>query len=440
MQRLLCWTAPLLRNRRRVLIVLAIVGVLLAAASPLLWAGYHWLAGRSALRHYHGEEARAHFDQCLRVWPWSRSPVVYLLAARAARRQGDLREADRRLHECQDLQGDEAAPETKLEWALLHAAAGDLETVEEPLKAQARQHPEQAPLILEALIEGYTRMFRVLEALRAADEWLRIEPDNVQALYLRANLHRGLGSAQKSAPDYRRVVELDPSHHEARWRLALALLEIGRYEEALQHLKILRQRQPDEEDIQIREALCLHRLGQGREARALLDSVLARDPDNGQALLVRGQIAQADGQLPEAETRLRRAATLLPYDYKVQWALWDCLRQEEKTDEAEKQRAYTDTLYDRRQRQSELTTHLLPSHPNDPALQCELGKLLIQLGQPEVGVGWLLSTVRLDEHNVPALEALASYYEERGEKDRAEDYRRQAREATRASRSTPKSR
>lgn len=439
MRRLLAWAASLSRHRRRRLIVLFLGVLLLAGASPFLWAAYHWYAGLSALRRYHGEEAKAHFDQCLRVWPRSRSAGVHLLAARAARRDDDMEEADRQLQECHQLQGG-PTPESQFEWALLHAAAGDLDRTEEWLKARARQNPAQLPLILEALIEGYTRMSRVQEALRGADEWLALEPDNVRALYLRANLHRHVGSAQKSAPDYRRVVELDPEQHKARWRLALALVEIGRYEEALQHLKLLRQRQPDDEEIQVREALCLHRLGQGREARALLDGVLARHSDNAQALLIRGQIAQADGQLPEAESRLRQAARLQPYDYKTQWALWDCLRQEEKTDEAEKQRGYMDALYDRRQRQTEITTHLLPSRPNDVALQCELGKLLIQLGQPDIGESWLLSTVRLDERYVPALEALADYYDEREEKDKAEEYRRRARQAVEASNTPSKSR
>lgn len=435
MRRLLAWTEPLSRHRRRLLIVLCLGTLVLAAASPFLWAAYHWYAGWSALRRYHGDEAKAHFDQCLRVWPWSRSAGVHLLAARAAWRDGDIQEAVRQLQECQELQGD-PSPESTFEWALVHAAAGDLETVEERLKERARQDPAVAPLVLEALIEGYSRMSRVVEALRAAEQWLALEPDNVRALYLRANIHRQVGSAQKCAPDYRRVVELDPSHHQARRRLALALVEIGRYEEALQHLRVLRQRQPDDEEIQVREALCLHRLGQGREARAILDGVLIRHPENAQALLVRGQIAQGDGQLPEAESRLRQAARLQPYDYKIQWALWDCLRQEEKTDEADKQRSYMDELYERRQRQTEIMTHLLPSRPNDVALQCELGKLLMQLGQPEIGEGWLLSAVRLDERNVPALEALAGYYDERGEKDKAEDYRRRAREAV-AARNAP---
>lgn len=438
MRRLLAWAAPLSRHRR-LLIILLIAVLVLAGASPFLWATYHWYAGCSALRRYHGDEARAHFDQCLHVWPWSRSAEVHLLAARAARRDDDMEEADRQLQECLQLQGG-PTPESQFEWALLHASAGDLDTTEEWLKARARENPAQLPLILEALIDGYTRMSRVLEALHGADEWLAIDPDNVRALYLRANLHRHVGSAQKSAPDYRRVVELDPANHKARWRLALALVEIGRYEEALQHLKILRQRQPDDEEIQVREALCLHRLGQGREARALLDGVLARHPDNAQALLIRGQIAQADGQLPEAESRLRQAARLQPYDYKTQWALWDCLRQEEKTEEADKQRSYMDALYDRRQRQTEITTHLLPARPNDVALQCELGKLLLQLGQPEIGEAWLLSAVRVDEHYGPALEGLAGYYDERGEKDKAEEYRRRAREAAQASNSPSKPR
>jgi tetratricopeptide (TPR) repeat protein len=414
-------------GRRRLLMVLGGFALLLAAASPFLWAGYHWYAGRSALKRYHAAEARAHLDACLRVWPWSRSPSVHRLAARAARRDGDLAEARRRLHECQDALGDQS-PETVLEWALLHASAGDLDSVEEHLKSQGRQDTSRIPIILEALIEGYLRMSRVLDALRAAEEWLTYEPDNVQALYLRGNIHRQVGAAQKCIPDYRRVVELDPDHQEARARLAAALLEIGRYEEAAQQLEIVRRRRPDDPLILARLALCRYWLGHAEEATALLDHVLARNPEHGLALFTRGQIALLSGQLPEAEEWLRQAVRALPNDYKAHYALWDCLRQEKKTEEAEVERTRMEKLKDLRQRQGEILTHLMSQRPSDPALHYELGTLYLQLGQPDVAEGWLHSALHLDERYVPALEALADFYQQRGD-ERAEEYRQRARAA-----------
>jgi tetratricopeptide (TPR) repeat protein len=413
------------RRPRRLLLVLATLIVLMALASPFLWAGYHWYAGHAALQRYHGDEARTHLDACLKIWPWSQNARVHRLAARAARRDGDLDEADRRLHECQNTLGDHS-PEFVLEWAMLRAAAGDLDAVEEHLKGRARQDPSQIPLILEALIEGYSRMARVLDALRAAEEWLTYEPDNVRALYLRGNIHRQVGAAQKSIPDYRRVIELDPEHVPARSRLAAALLEIGRYEEAAGELEILRRRQPEDAVLQVRLALCRYWLGQTQEAADLLDAVLARHPDHGLALLARGQIALWRGQLPEAEDWLRRAVQALPYDYKAHYSLWDCLRQEKKTDEADIERTRMEKLKDLRQRQGEITTHLMSKRPNDPALHCELGTVYLRLGQPDIGESWLHSALRLDERYVPALEALAEVYQQRGDRVRADEYRRRA--------------
>ncbi len=314
-----------------------------------------------------------------------------------------------------------------LEWSLLHVAGGDLEKAEESLKEKARRDAALVPLVLEALIEGYLRKARVGEAIHCANEWLTREPNNVLALYLRGKISRQLGSSVKASADFRRVIELDPDHLKARRRLVVSLVDIGRYDEALQHLEYLQRRQPPDLELRVRRAVCLHRLGHSREARTLLDSVLAEHPDNGLALLTRGQIAQLLGQLPEAEKWLREAVRVMPQDYKTHWSLCQCLRQRGKTEDADEEQKRTDTLRDRWERLSELTTHLLSQNPDDPALQCELGKLLLQLGLNEAGRNWLLGALRLDEHYVPALTALADYYQQQGDTDAAKEYRERAR-------------
>src|SRR5215469_436200 len=99
MHRLSAWVRSILGRPRRLLIVLGTCTLVLAGASPFLWAGYHWYAGRAALKRYHNTEARRHLDACLKVWPWSRSVPVHLLTARAARMDGDLEEAAQHLEE-----------------------------------------------------------------------------------------------------------------------------------------------------------------------------------------------------------------------------------------------------------------------------------------------------------------------------------------------------
>ena len=433
MHRLFAWICSvptavlgmLLRRPRRVLIVLGIGALVLAVSSPFLWASYHWYAGQSALQRYRNAEARDHLNACLKIWPWSRSVRVHLLAARAARRKGDVPEAFQRLEEVQSFLGDQSE-DALLEWAMVHAASGDLEKVEGYLRNRAGNDPQRLPLILEAFTEGYLVVSRINEALQCVNEWLRRDPDNVGALYLRSAIFRQINAWAKAAPDLRRIMELDPEHPGVRWWLAIALVNVGYYQEALGHLEILRQRQPDDVDIRVQEAICKHRLGRTREARELLDSVLAQYPDHGLALLTRGQIDQMNGQLSAAEKWLRQAVHALPFDYKAHWMLRECLRQQGKNEEAETVEAYANQLRDRLARLSEITTRQISKRPNDPALYCEAAQLALELGNAEGSKKWLLNALLLDPHYVPALMALADLYEKQGDAASAEEYRRQA--------------
>ena len=321
-------------------------------------------------------------DACLRIWPWSRSSETHLLASRAARREGDFDAAAEHLHECQDTLHDNS-PAVLLEWAMLCAARGDLDTVEAHLKERGRQDPDQAPLILEALGEGYLRLSRILEALHCADDWRTLEPDNVGAWALRGKIHR---QVVRHSGNRRRLSPRDTTRSgvSARARyLAVALAQTGRYEEATNHLELLRRSQPEDADVQVRLAMCRENMDQREDAVALLDDVLAKHPDHGLALRMRGEIARKGGQFSEAEQWLCPAVAALPYDYPARYSLWDCLRQQQKTEQAEAERGPMEQLRDRQQRQSEILTHLMSQKPDDAALQCELGTLYIQWAGPK---------------------------------------------------------
>jgi tetratricopeptide (TPR) repeat protein len=377
------------------------------------------------LSRYHSAEARSHLEACLRIWPWSRRSDVHLLAARAARREEDFASAAEHLRECQDALHN-TSPEVLLEWALLRAAGGDVDSVEEFLTERGRTDPARAPLILEALGEGYRRLSRIVSALRCTDDWLAREPDNVQAWALRGRIHRQVGASQEAVTDFRHVMQLDPDYPQARWSLAVVLSRIGRYEEAAGHLEWLRRRDPDDADTEVRLAICRENLGQRDEAVALLDDVLAKYPEHDLALRTRGEIALKAGQPSEAEQLLRRAVAAAPYEYHARYALWDCLRRQEKTEQAEEERGPMEHLRDLQQRQTEILSHVMSQKPDDPAVQCELGTLYLQLGRPEVGEAWLLNAVRLDANYAPALKALARYYRQRGDEEKAEEYQRRA--------------
>ncbi|HEY7327300.1 MAG TPA: tetratricopeptide repeat protein [Gemmataceae bacterium] len=414
-----------LRRRRLLWLALTIVVLLLAAASPVLWAGYHAYAGHHAWQHYHSAEAQRHFTVCLDVWPWSRNSRLHLLAAQAARRAGDFEVARQLLLKCQ-VSLHNNSEEVLLEWSMLRATMGDLDATEGPLREIVRAQPSMLPVVYEALAEGYLVMARIRDAIRATDDWLAREPNNPQAWFVRGKIHRQVGSMQAVVADYRRVLELDPERTQARWRLALALLDIGRYQEADQLLQIFGRSHSQDVEVQVRRAVCLWRLEREAEAESLLDNVLAEHPHHGLALLTRGQIFLMAFQCAKAEPWLRQAADILPYDHAAQNALWQCLRQQGKTEEAEAQHEVTETLYERGTQLAELLNHRMQQSPNDPALHYQVGTLYLQLGFPQTGEAWLHSALRHSENYVPALEALAKLSHEHGDKEREEEYHQRA--------------
>ncbi len=417
------------KSRRRLLRALALLGALACAAllaAPHLSAWRHLRAARSDLDRRRADDALDHLRPVLRVWPNSRS--AKLLAARACRYAGDFEQAEAYLDACQ-APGVDAPDEVLLEWAMFHAAVGDFASSEEFLRERAQKDVVAAPLAFEALASGYLRTYRVLDAQHCLDRWIELEPGRAAPYVLRGNLYRQVNAYQKAVEDYRRAVELDADNEPARLGLATCLQEIGRYDEALKHLEAARARRPDDPDLLVRLARSHEAVGQRKQARQLLDKVLADKPEYVAALRQRGRMAMLDGDLPEAESWLTRAAAASPNDYQAQFALFQCLEQEGKKDEAKVQGAKAQRLKDVLERIGEISQTRMPTDPHNPALHAEMGVLHLRLGNDEAGENWLLNALGEDAGYEPAHAALADFYVRKGDAAKAAEYRAKARGA-----------
>lgn len=300
-------------------------------------------------------------------------------------------------------------PAVLLEWALLRASVGELAAVEEYLRDEVRQGSSQTPLIQEALLMGYIRTYRLGQALASVEEWLKRQPEDTQALFLRGCVWQQIHRPEMALRSYHRAWELDPQRDDVRWRLAQCLVDLNLADEAVSHLEYLHQRDPKKEEITIELAGARFKQGQLPEARRLLDAVLAEHPDSVTALRECGRIALAEDDAAEAEKWLRRAARLSPNDPQVFQLLSNALLRQGNQDEAQ---ALQDRLKqtDRDfQRLEQIYLHELGERPNDPVLHSEFGALLLRLGYAEAGRNWLLLALQEDPHCRPAQEALARF-------------------------------
>jgi Tfp pilus assembly protein PilF len=158
-------------------------------------------------------------------------------------------------------------------------------------------------------------------------------------------------------------------------------------------------------------------------AKEIIDVVLWDDAPTCFACLQRGQLALRDGQPPEAERWLQQALQVLPYDYEANSSLLECLRQQGESAKAQAQHERVEQLKKYLQRVREISAEQLPARPHDPALHCELGKLLLDLGRTDIGLNWLHSALEQNPSYRPAHAALAEYFQLQGDSDKA-DYHR----------------
>jgi predicted Zn-dependent protease len=396
------------------LLALATAGALLFGRQAVAW--YHFRAAQAAVRAYHNPQAVRHLQACLPVWP--DDPDVLLLAARALRRARAYGESEHALNKYRRARGlDEAYSFEQL----LLTAEQDVDQVAAVCRKHVEQGHPDAPLILEALTRGYLWQYRLHEARFCLDQWLKLQPDNPQALCMdgefRLDYERAVDRAGES---YRRAVELDPENEEARQGLAIVLLETKKFAEAEEQLTILRRSQPDNLRVQVGLADCRSSMGDRDAAIRQVDEVLAREPEYAPALSLRGRLAADGGQYKEAESWLRHAIARNPSDHEARYSLVLCLFNTDRPEEAAREEKALKQVEDDTKRFNEIVARDMAQRPNDPALHCALGEMLLRAGHTDAGQRWLKSALRLDPQYAPALKALKEYAEKQKNRGQAQ--------------------
>jgi Flp pilus assembly protein TadD len=329
------------------------------------------------------------------------------LAARAARRARLYGDSERLLRDYRQERGRDEA--YTFEQRLLAAERG-VEEAAHSCWQDVEEGRSDAALLLEALTRGYLQQYQLGLAHHCLERWRQIQPENPQLFYLQGLLYLDyIHDRSVGEENYRRALELDPDHEEARLGLAVALLLRKSFAPAAEHFEHLRRCQPDNLSLQVNLAECLDGLDQTAEAVRLVDDVLARQPEYAAALSLRGQLALKSEQLDQAESWLRQALRRAPMDHRARYSLARCLEQSGQQEEARQQRRRLQQMEEDLAHFHKIVTREIAERPRDPALHCTLGQILLRAGQREQGIRWLQSALQLDPHYAPARQALTDY-------------------------------
>jgi tetratricopeptide (TPR) repeat protein len=410
--------------RRRPKTSAAVVVLLLAGAVGGLYgyALYEWQVAQAAVKKERIADAQAALRPCLLVWPYSAR--VHLLAARAARIKGEFAEAESQLNQCRKLDPSSLA-DVQLEFLLMRVQTGEEDEVAPDVIAYVdARHPDSA-LILETLARAYMTKLRYGPALAALERWIQEDPNSARAFHFRGWLLERLDNVSGALTDYERAVQLDPNLIAPRLQLANLYLERAGTDEARPHLQALLKQAPDRPEVQALQGRCLYMDGHGDKARPLLEAAVQKLPDNAPLLLTLANLDLEAGRPAQAEEWARRALKVDPTDTQARYALVGILRHEHREEDAaaaleqcEKDAAVL------RQAEKVLKEEMTnPSH--DPAAYYQMGSLFLRGGQDRVGEYYLQRALELDPRHQPTLKALAEFYEGKGDKERADSYRRQ---------------
>jgi tetratricopeptide (TPR) repeat protein len=415
-----------------VLALLSLVGLAIGAVTAFVWSDYHLSAARREIDRGHNAAGFAHLMCCRKIR--ADHPEVLLLSARVARRSGAWIEAEDLLDRYWRQRGDDDA--LVLERLLLRATRGEVEAVGPLLEARIDKGGPAVGLMRDALVAGLLYRYRFNDAEKQIQRWLHDEPNSALALLAQGKLDERREQQVDALRNYRLSLENDPELDEARMALTRLLLHVSYGEEALLHAEYLRQRLPNNPEVQVQVAQALALLNRANEARPILDDCLRGYPQHAAALALRGRLARRAGEYAQAEEDLARALQLDPGDAAVRDQYAQVLYHNGKREEATRQREEHRRMLADIKRIDELANGRLRDRPNDAAAHCEVAMIAMRAGLFRVAHRWLLRTLEIDPDYLEAHRALAAFYRDTGNPILAARHRAIARSHPQASRAS----
>jgi tetratricopeptide (TPR) repeat protein len=219
---------------------------------------------------------------------------------------------------------------------LLAQAQLDFRKAEPRLQTWVELHPQDRDFLL-ALAEGYSQGGNSARAQALIESLLARDPHDGGALCLRARRRMQQKQISQALADLETALSAAPNAvyaPNARLMQAICLLDLGRFEEALQLFQQCRAEDPDNPKAIYGVGRCARFLNRPEEAEEAFQAVLHLRPDHLESLLQVAYLQEEQSKLAEALATLREAEKLDPYWYEVPFRMAKILTALGQGDEA----------------------------------------------------------------------------------------------------------
>jgi tetratricopeptide (TPR) repeat protein len=277
--------------------------------------------------------------------------------------------------------------------------------LERSLALQPKQ-PEAAKMLAAIYLASGDGQ-RGLDLLKQAAEQ---DPRDFRPWYAMGKVHHDLGHFAEAADAYAQALKRqapEPEATESRLGRIRALLDASRAEEATADLDEARQRAEDDPRVLGLAARHAADLGRSAEGMALADNALATDPDNLDALLVRGRLRYLAGRPAEARDDLERATRINRNHLGALQLLGQVQSRLGLAEESAQTQARFRQASERLALMDRLTKQI-NRNPNDPEPRWQMGQAALEGGMDTLAYQCFQAALDLDPNHKPSREALAA--------------------------------
>jgi len=152
-------------------------------------------------------------------------------------------------------------------------------------------------------------------------EFLDRNPDNVNAIKMLAEAAIAQDRNEDATALLERCLELAPDFAAARYRLCTSLYLQNRLHEALPHIDILLERDPQNPQFRTMKASLLGQMGEDRESLAVFEELVKEYPNHPASWISYGHALKSCGKHEDGVFAYRKAIELLPQMGGGYWSL-----------------------------------------------------------------------------------------------------------------------
>ena len=352
---------------------------------------------------------------------WPLNGEWHFLSVIVSRRTNDFERTRTELKNAHEL----GWPDRELErqQLLAYAQTGQFDQVGQRWSRLFQDAGSDGPDLCRAYINFLMTRFQLHEVASVVDGWRKDFPEDPGPWVVEGMISANQLLWSDAESQFQKALELDPTHDDARFRLAETQIRQLKFSEAEFNLNALANRTPE---VIASLAHCMAQQGRLDEALASLQSANESAPGNVGVLAELGRLQLMQGDYASALAALEDALKIQPENTEFRYAYAQALRNSGRETEAnehfDRVNQATTALRDLAR-----ITRQVVSDPENIEARFKVAEITWKWKSRRDGLAWLLSVLDYEPNHRATHALLAEHYSEVGDSQKAEAHAQMSR-------------